>query len=79
MGFNSGFKGLNPSSPNYSSGYLNFAHDFRKNLNISRTKRDKFVKQKAICGEGIRQCSGCLKNVVMSLLHNGEHTFLKTL
>jgi len=35
------------------------------------------VKQKAICGEGIRHCSGCLKNAVMSLLHNGEHTFLK--
>jgi hypothetical protein len=24
---------------------------FSKNLNISRTKRDKFVKQKAFCGE----------------------------
>jgi hypothetical protein len=33
------------------------------------------VKQTAICGEGIR----CLKNAVMSLLHNGEDTFLKKL
>jgi len=39
-------------------------------LNISRTKRDKFVTQKAICGEGIRHCSECLKNAVMSLLRN---------
>ena len=46
-------------------------------MNISRTKQDKFVKQKAICGEGNRHCSGCLKNAVMSLLRNGEHTFLK--
>jgi len=37
------------------------------------------VKQKAIYGEGIRHCSGCLKNAVMSLLHNGEHMFLKKL
>ena len=77
MGFNSGFKGLNPSSPNYSAGYLNFAHDFRKNLNISRTKRDKFVKQKAICGERIRHCTGRLKNAVISLLRKGQHMFLK--
>jgi hypothetical protein len=48
-----------------------------KNLNISRTKQDKFVKQKAICGEGIRHCSGCLKNNVRSFLHNGEYTFIK--
>jgi len=36
------------------------------------------VKQKEICGEGIRHCSGCLKNAVVSLLRNGEHTFLKS-
>jgi len=36
------------------------------------------VKQKAICGEGIKHCSGCLKNAVMSLLPIGEHTFLKS-
>jgi len=35
------------------------------------------VKQKAICGEGIRQCSGCLKDAVMSLLYIGEHMFQK--
>jgi hypothetical protein len=45
-------------------------------MTISRT-RDEFVKQKAICGEGIGHCSGCLKNAVMSLLCNGEYTFLK--
>jgi len=31
-----------------------------ENLNISRTKQDKFVKQK-VCGEWIRHCSECLK------------------
>jgi hypothetical protein len=36
------------------------------------------VKQKAICEERINHyCSGGLKNAVMSLLHNGEDTFLK--
>jgi len=35
------------------------------------------VKQKAVCGEGIRHCSECFKNAVMSLLRNGEHTFIK--
>ena len=58
-------------------GVFKFSACFLKNLNISRTKRDTFVKQKAICGEGIRHCSGCLKNAVMSLLYIGEHTFLK--
>jgi len=51
------FPTLNPSLPNFSEGYLNFVHDIQKNLNISRTKRDKFVKQKALCGEGNRHCS----------------------
>jgi len=68
---------VNPGLPDYSAGYLNSVHAFRKNLNISRTKRHKFVKQKAICGEGVRHCSGCLKNAVISLLRNGEHMFLK--
>ena len=49
-----------------------------KILIISSTKQAKFVKQKAVCGAGIRYCSGCLKNAIMSLLHNGEHTFLKS-
>ena len=34
---------------------------YSKNKNISRTKQDKFVKQKAVCVEGIRHCSGFLK------------------
>jgi len=58
-------------------GVIKFCACFSQNFNISRTTRDKFVKQKAICGEGIRHCSGCLKNAVISLLHNGERTFLK--
>jgi hypothetical protein len=33
-----------------------------KNLNISRAKQDKFVKQKAFCGEGNRHCAVCIKN-----------------
>jgi len=49
---------------------------FSKNLNISRTKQDKFVKQKAFCGEGNRHCSECLKKAVLSLLHNREAKFL---
>ena len=36
-------------------GIFKFCACFSKNLNISRTKRDKFVKQKAFCGEGNRQ------------------------
>ena len=60
-------------------GVFKFCAWYSKNLNISRTKRDKFVKSNAICGEGIGHCSECLKNAVMSLLHNGEHTFLKKL
>ena len=34
------------------------------------------MKQKAFCGEGNRHCSDCLKNAVMSLLHNREAKFL---
>jgi len=57
-------------------GVLKFCACFLKNLNISRTKRDKFVKQRAFCGEGNSHCSECLKNAVMSLLHNREAKFL---
>jgi hypothetical protein len=49
-----------------------------ENLNILRNVWNKFVKQKAINGEGIRHCSGCLENAVMSILHNVEYTFLKS-
>jgi len=58
-------------------GVFKFCPCFLKNLNILRTKWDKFVKQKAFCGEGNRHCSDCLKNAVMSLLCNGEGRFLK--
>ena len=34
---------------------------YLKTLSISRTKGDKFVKQKAFCGEGNRHCSVCLQ------------------
>jgi len=60
-------------------GVFKFCACFSKNLNISRTKWDKFVKQKAFCGEGNRHCSECLKLAVMSLLHSGESKFLKEL
>ena len=42
-------------------GIFKFCACFSKNLNISRIKRDKFVKQKAFCGEGNRHWSECLK------------------
>jgi hypothetical protein len=48
-------------------------------LCTSRTKRDKFVKQKAFCGEGNRHWSECLKNNISSLLHIGEDKFLNKL
>jgi len=57
-------------------GVFKFCACFSKNLNILRTKRDKFVKHKAFCGEGNRHCSECLKNAVMSLWHNREANFL---
>jgi len=60
-------------------GVFKFCACFPKNLNISRTKRDKFVKQKAFCRERNRHCSDCLKNAVISLLCNGEDKFLKKL
>jgi hypothetical protein len=50
-----------------------------KNMNISRVKQDKFVKQKAFCGERNRHCTVSIKNAVISLLHNGEDKFLKNL
>jgi len=37
------------------------------------------VKQKAFCGKGNRHCSECLKNAVISLLHNEEDKFLNEL
>jgi len=37
------------------------------------------VKQKAFCGEGNRHYSECLKNAVISLLHNGKDKFLNEL
>ena len=42
-------------------GVFKFCAWHLKYLNISRNKRDKFVKQKAFCGEGNRQCSVCLE------------------
>ena len=54
-----------------------FCSCFSKTLKILRTKRDKFEKQKAFCGEGNRHWSDFLKNAVISLLPNGEDNFLK--
>ena len=42
-------------------GVFKFCACFSKNLNILRTKRDKFVKQKAFCVEGNGHCSDRLK------------------
>jgi len=42
-------------------GVFKFCTLFLKNLNILRTKWDKFVKQKAFCGKGNRHCSVCLQ------------------
>jgi hypothetical protein len=44
---------------------------------ILRTKWDKVVKQKAVCGEGNRHCLECVRNAVTCLLHNREDKFLK--
>ena len=80
MFFNSLSAELNPICKPQLAGLfcrvLKFCTCFLKNLNISRTKRDKFVKQKAFCGEGNGHCSECLKNAVISLLRNREAKFL---
>ena len=79
--FNPQASELNPicksQVPDLFCGVFKFSACFSKNLNISRTERDKFVKQKAVCGEWIRHCSECLKNAAISLLRNVEDTFLK--
>ena len=56
---------------------VRFCARVSKNLNVSRTKQDKFVKQKAFCGEGLRLCSVCLKNAVIFFLSNEKNKFLK--
>jgi len=81
------FKPLNAElNPNCKSqlaelfcGVFKFCAWYSQNLNISRTKRDKFVNEKAFCGEGNRHCSECLKNAVISLLRNREDKFLNKL
>jgi hypothetical protein len=60
-------------------GVFKFRACFSKDLNISRNKRDKFVKQKAVCREWIIHCSECLNSAVISLLRNVEDTFQKIL
>jgi len=42
-------------------GVFKFCAWFLKNLNISRTKQNKFVKQKAFCGKENIHSSGCLR------------------
>jgi len=57
--------GLNPICKSqlaeFFCGIFKFCAWYSKNLNISRTKRDKSVKQKDFCGEGNRQFSVCLQ------------------
>jgi len=67
---------LNPSSPNYFAGVFKFCACFSENLNISRTKRDKFCEIKAVCGEWIRHCSECLKrSIYCSEMYKWLHEF----
>jgi len=47
--------------PELFCGVFKFCTWFSKNLNILRTKRDKFVKQKAFCGGKNIHSSGCLR------------------
>jgi hypothetical protein len=49
-------------------GVFQFCACFLKNVNILRTKWDKFVKQKAVCGEDNRYCSECFNTVVKASL-----------
>jgi len=76
MFFNSLNAELNPIFKSQLTGLLcgvfKFCACVLKNLNISRTKWDKFVKQRTFCEEGNCLCSECLKNAVMSLLLNRE-------
>jgi hypothetical protein len=65
--------------PELFCGVFKFSACLSKNLNISRTKWDKFVKQKAVCGGIIIHCSEYLKNAVISLQRNVEDMFLKNL
>ena len=80
MFFNSLNAELNPICKSQLAGLLcrvlKFRTCFLKNLNVSRTKQDKFVTRKAFCGEGNSHCSECIKNSVISLLHNREAKFL---
>ena len=43
------------------------------------SSRINLWKKKAFCGERNRHCTVCIKNAVISLLHNGEDKFLKNL
>jgi len=71
---------LNPNCKSQLAKFVcrvfKFCTCYSQNLNISRTKWDKFVKLKAFCGEGNRHCSECLKNAVISLLCNEKDMFL---
>ena len=74
---------LNPNCKSqlteFFCGLFKFCAWYSKNLNISRTKWDKFLKQKAFCGEGNRHCSEIIKNAVIFLLRNGKDKFLNEL
>jgi len=70
---------LNPICKSQLAELFKFCACFLENLNILKSKQDKFVKPKALCGEGNRHCSVCLKNAVIFLLRNGEDKFLNNL
>ena len=56
---------LNPNCKSqlaeFFCGVFKFCAWYSQYLNISGTKQDKFVKQKAFCGKGNRYCSVCLQ------------------
>jgi len=62
---------LNPNCKSQRAEFIcrvfKFCAWYSKNLNISRTKRDKFEKQKAFCTEGNRHCSEYLWSAIISL------------
>ena len=62
---------LNPNSKSQLAelfcGVFEFCAWFSKNLNISRTKQDKFMKQKAFCGGRKQTLLSVPSNAVISL------------
>ena len=75
--------GLNPVCKSQLAEFFcrvfKFCSWYSKNQNISRTKRDKFVTQKAFCGEGNRHCSVCYQMLQYSYMVMEKICFWKKL